>query len=350
MGLDSNLAQALLLAIPLFIAAVAVAVMVVSIRRDPRWLGNAYLTVVALAMVLFAISTYDTAGAAIVGLLTMAGFVGSPLLILGIIGFLIVNGVITIRREGLRLVNALPLLLGLALFGAVIVFFAGLASSSVTAAAAVWVFLVCVWIAFLMFCMVLYGYVYSWVVQGRRVDWVVVLGSGLRKDGSVTPLLARRVEKGLKVQARQLRKGRRVPIIMSGGKGSDEIRSEAEAMRDHALSQGADPQLVLIETESTNTEENLRNSGELVLASAGVPATARGMIVSSNYHTLRAATLARELDLPLQATGAPVAFYYWPAAALREFVALVKPHLVAHLLVGALVTVPLPALLLIASL
>src|SRR5690606_38662814 len=144
------------------------------------------------------------------------------------------------------------------------------------------------------------GFVYSWVVSNRPFDWVVVLGAGLRADGTVTPLLAKRVDKGLKVQARQLRKGRRVPIVMSGGKGDDERRSEAEAMRDYALSQGADPQLVLIETESTNTEENLRNSGELVLASSAVPATARGMIVSSNYLTLRAATLARDLGLPLQ--------------------------------------------------
>lgn len=349
MAPDAPVAQALLLIIPLLIAAAAVTVMVLSIRRDPRWLGNAYLTVLALAMVLIAISTYDTAGAAIISMVSLAGVVGSPVLILGIIGFLIVNGIITIRREGLRLANALPLALGLALLGAVVFFFAGLVNSAVTAAAAVWVFLVCAWIAFLMFCMVLYGFVYSWVVQGRRVDWIVVLGSGLRKDGTVTPLLARRVNKGLKVQARKLRQGRRVPIVMSGGKGSDEIRSEAEAMRDHALSRGADPELVLIETESTNTEENLRNSGELVLASAAVPATARGLIVSSNYHTLRAATLARELDLPLQATGAPVAFYYWPAAALREFVALVKPNLVGHLVVGALVTVPLPLLLLLIS-
>lgn len=345
--MDLSVVRELLFIVPLLIAVAAVVVMVVSIRRDPRWLGNAYLTVVALAMVGMAISTYDVAGAAIIGGITVLGILLSPLIILGLIGFLIVNGVITIRREGLRLANALPLLLGLALACAVVFFFTGLLSSRVTAVVAVWVFLACAWLAFLMFCLVVYGFVYSLVVRRAGVDYVIVLGSGLRKDGTVTPLLARRVDKGLAVQSRQLAGGRRIPVVMSGGKGDDEVRTEAEAMREYAIGRGADPELVLVETESTNTEQNLRNSGELVLASAPEHGRGRGMVVSSNYHTLRAATLARELDLPLQATGAPVAFYYWPAAALREFVALVKPRWKIHLLVGILVTAPIPALLLV---
>lgn len=349
MEMDQRIIEAIVFAVPLVIAAAAVAVMMVSIRRDPRWLGNAYLTMVAVAMVLMAISTYNSTGAAIIGVIVFLGLILSPVLILAIIGFLIVNGIITIRREGARLANALPLLLGLALLVAAVCFFAGVANSAVTTAVAVWLFLACSWLAFLMFCMVVYGFVYAAVVRRRPFDYVVVLGSGLRSDGTVTPLLAQRVDKGLAVQARQATRGREVPIVMSGGKGSDEVRSEAEAMRDHALAQGADPELVMVETASTNTEQNLRNSGELVLARPGMDPASRGMIVSSNYHTLRAATLARELGLPLQATGAPVAFFYWPTAALREFVALVKPHLVAHLIVAALVTLPIPALLLVSA-
>ena len=74
-------------------------------------------------------------------------------------------------------------------------------------------------------------YVGKWFPPRKRVDYIVVLGSGLI-DGKVPPLLAGRVDAALRYAARQKRKTGREPcLIMSGGQGADEPRPEAEAMR-----------------------------------------------------------------------------------------------------------------------
>lgn len=321
-----------------------------SVRRDPRWIGNAYLGAVVVGLLVITVGMAGNIATVLVGVVVALGVLLSPLIIIGLIIFLICNGIWTVRREGLHLANGLALVLGVALAVAVVFFFFGLGRGQAwLAALAVWVFLMCAWVAFLLVCFLGYGAVYQLIVRRAQVDWVLVLGSGLRRDGTVTPLLAARVDRGLRVQAAELARGRRVPIVMSGGKGSDERRAEGVAMAEYAVQQGADPDLVVIEDRSTNTEENLRNSSELVRTRDRVPDEARGMIVSSNYHVMRAAVLARDLDLPLQATGAPVAFYYWPTASLREFVAVLQRNWVAHLLVAAAVTLPLPALVLVAA-
>ena len=59
-------------------------------------------------------------------------------------------------------------------------------------------------------------YVGKWFPPRKRVDYIVVLGSGLI-DGKVPPLLAGRVDAALRYAARQKRKTGREPcLIMSG--------------------------------------------------------------------------------------------------------------------------------------
>ena len=46
-------------------------------------------------------------------------------------------------------------------------------------------------------------------------------------------------------------------MIVSGGQGSDEAISEAEAMRRYLVEQGIRNEEIIMEDKSTNTEENL---------------------------------------------------------------------------------------------
>ncbi|WP_198671809.1 YdcF family protein, partial [Desertihabitans aurantiacus] len=71
-----------------------------------------------------------------------------------------------------------------------------------------------------------------------------------------------------------------------------------------------------------------------------------GLVVTSSYHVLRAAMLARRLGLPAQAVGAPTARYFWPSAVLREYVAVLAEHLVVHVVLTLLVALPAPLLVL----
>ena len=121
-------------------------------------------------------------------------------------------------------------------------------------------------------------------------------------------------------------------------------------MAEYATTELALPDaLVLQERASTTTRENLLFTSELVTADERLGPDARGVAVTSNFHVLRTAELARRLGVDVRIAGAPVAWYYWPNAILREFVALLSYHRVG-LAVGTLVvTLPLPILIALAS-
>lgn len=88
---------------------------------------------------------------------------------------------------------------------------------------------------------------------------------------------------------------------------------------------------ILMETQSTNTEENLLFTEE-VLQEAGLVDPAL-LIVTSNFHVLRSVSLSRQLRLRVSALGSVTPSYYLPSAFLREFAALVVHYRWANVLV-----------------
>ena len=56
-------------------------------------------------------------------------------------------------------------------------------------------------------------------------------------------------------------------------------------------------------------------------------------LVSSNYHVYRALRYCREVGLECTGIGSHVAFYYWPSALIREYIAIhaEKKHLILFL-------------------
>src|SRR5690606_1311661 len=65
------------------------------------------------------------------------------------------------------------------------------------------------------------------------------------------------------------------------------------------------------------------------------------VVVTNNYHVLRAALLSRKLGIDAQVVGSPTAGYFLPSAFLREFVAILQEHKRLH----ALMCLPFVALL-----
>jgi uncharacterized SAM-binding protein YcdF (DUF218 family) len=149
----------------------------------------------------------------------------------------------------------------------------------------------------------------------------------------VPPLLAGRIDQGLRY-ARQVASltGHAPKLVMSGGQGPDEPQPEAQAMRDYALESGAEPSLVLTETRSRNTEQNLRYSKELMDADAGGEPY-RCVFVTNGYHVLRAAIYARRAGLRHAAgIGTRTAAYFRPNAVIREYLGWLALH--KHLLLA----------------
>jgi uncharacterized SAM-binding protein YcdF (DUF218 family) len=159
------------------------------------------------------------------------------------------------------------------------------------------------------------------------VDFVVVLGAGLIR-GEVTRLLARRLDRGRQVWERVRGRGGAPMMITSGGQGPDEPVSEARAMADYLIAAGVPEGAILLEDRSTTTLENLTFSRRIMVERKP---DYRCVVVTSNYHVLRAALYARRAEVNGQVLGAPTARYFWPNAFLREFVAVLVEHRVKNI-------------------
>lgn len=161
-----------------------------------------------------------------------------------------------------------------------------------------------------------YAILYGRITRPRHADAVVVLGAGLNGT-EPTPLLAARVDHGIAVLRRLRDAGEEVTLVHSGGQGADEEISEAEAMARYAERAGVPREQMVLEDRSTTTGENLEFTRDLVGQDACL------VVVTSNYHVLRAAALTEQLDLDARVVGAKTASYFVPAGFLCEFVAVV---------------------------
>jgi uncharacterized SAM-binding protein YcdF (DUF218 family) len=313
-------------------AAVFAVLYVVSRRQDARRLRNGVFLVGALGSLLLAGLIELAAANAFLQDVVLAGLGLAGLLIVVLAVFLVANGVTMLRREGRSLGNLLSLLAGSALIVLPAASLALLflpdqstlpaAAGIVLPAAGILLFFACSYAAATFAAFGLYSLVYSRYRHTREPDAVIVLGSGLI-GGEVPPLLRSRLDKALSVYRSVPGAVRRPVLVPSGGQGSDEPRPEGEAMAEYLLAQGADPADVHPETASTSTRENLVLSRE-VLRAAG--RDGRSLVVTNDYHVLRAALLARAVGSDAQVVGSPTAAYYVPSAFLREYVAIMVEH------------------------
>jgi uncharacterized SAM-binding protein YcdF (DUF218 family) len=301
-------------------ALIAVLIFLARFLREPRRFGNAVWFAVALLLT----------GLWLLGLLGRVSWLQSVVLILFLVlalmsalvlpWALVVNGVVMWRREGHRLANLLSLLAGLAMLALY-----GVTVTAVRFAHPQWLVVVALsallvagYLAFVFTALLLYSVLYSRLNRRARADAVIVLGSGLLGD-RVPPLLASRLDRAVVFW-------RRCPealVVVSGGQGPDELKSEAAAMADYLVAAGVPAARIVLEDRATTTDENLRYSVAL-LGERGF--TGRVLAVTNNYHVFRTAVLARRLGLRLDVIGARTASYFVPSAFLREFVALLVQY------------------------
>ena len=79
-------------------------------------------------------------------------------------------------------------------------------------------------------------------------------------------------------------------VIVTGGKGDDEVQSEADCMRDYLVAHGVDASRILAEDRSSNTHENAVFTVRL-MEENGLPVEDGVAIVSNGFHLTRAALL-----------------------------------------------------------
>lgn len=239
--------------------------------------------------------------------------------------FLVINGLHVVRKESFSLAHLLSLILGVGIgVGeiATVVYVLGTVRGDYSASFAM-IHKTSLGLAMTVFyfsCLVLGFVLYSVLLQvlphRMRFDYVIIHGCGLKGGEKLTKLLQNRVDKAIEIYRRCSVKPMLIP---SGGQGADEKISEALAMKNYLLEQGIPEEHILIEDGSATTMENLVNSGKLIDGREGGKRTA---LVSSNYHLYRCLTYARKLKFKCVGIGAKVAFYFWPSALIREFIAI----------------------------
>ncbi|WP_405161608.1 YdcF family protein [Nocardia sp. NBC_01499] len=327
----------------LTVGLVLLGVFALRFHLDRRRLSNGiYLLLGVAVLVAWAIGSGDNASLTLVliGLLVVL----SPLVVLVLAGLLIANGMQMVRREGLRIANLLSIGPGLVLLVPYVLLGVAIATGSLRSVLLASLAMAVSYFGFVFASFVLYSLLYGWLPYRPGMDAIVVHGSGL-VGARVPPLLASRLDRAIQIYWAELAEGRRPVIITSGGKGSDEAVSEAAAMADYLRARGIPDESVAREERSTTTRENLLFIKRL-LGERGT--TTRMVLVTSNFHILRTAILARRLKLDAEVTGARTAFYYLPSAILREFVAIVVAYKWTNA-VTCLTLVALPLLLALAT-
>lgn len=131
----------------------------------------------------------------------------------------------------------------------------------------------------------------------EEADVLVVLGAGLRRDGSPGPALTRRSTHA----AELYRQGLADTIICTGAQPYGAPRTEAEGCRDVLMRQGVPEDAILLEMRSRSTEENAIYAAELMTE----PGWQRVIVVSDSYHVFRARWIFTARGLEVQTSAVP---------------------------------------------
>ena len=154
----------------------------------------------------------------------------------------------------------------------------------------------------------------------QTVHAIIILGSGIQ-NGQPSPTLAKRLDKGAELAQQQMK----AILIVTGGIGYTEKETEAEIMAKYLYQQYNIPlQRIYLEDKSTSTELNLLNS-KTILKDQKISLSAPIAIVTSDFHTLRAAAIAKKLgyqNIIMSSAETPLNTRY--NAWLREYFAFIS--------------------------
>jgi uncharacterized SAM-binding protein YcdF (DUF218 family) len=134
-----------------------------------------------------------------------------------------------------------------------------------------------------------------------RFDVILVLGTPMKADGSISALARSRVLEAL----RQYRAQAAPRLLMSGGAASNRF-VEAEGMARFAESQGAPASAIFLEGQSLNTIQNAYYSYRIMQAHDWQSA----LIISNSSHLRRASLIFRYYPIAWRMRAAP-----WPSDA-----------------------------------
>ncbi len=148
-------------------------------------------------------------------------------------------------------------------------------------------------------------------------DAIIVLGAQVKPDGEPSLQLQWRID-----AAADAWKERNALLVVCGAQGGNEPAPEAHVMRDELVKQGVPEEQILMDDQSFNTWQNIRNAVAL-LEGRGAQ---RVLIVTSDYHLPRAMAIAEDAGLEASGLGSPTkqGVRFWVKNHGREALAWIK--------------------------
>ena len=239
-----------------------------------------------------------------------------------------------IKHEGKRLVNLLGIILSfLMITGALIIFFSSRYMSGSAAEVMRMEIASQVFSTLYLYCeCMLIGAIVANYIAARHIpaydkDYIVILGCGIRDDGTPTPLLKGRIDKAVEFSRNQYANTGHAPVfITSGGQGPDEAISESECIKRYLTGLGIPESRIIKEDRSTDTFENMKFTREkLEEAGESIPDT-KIAFATTKYHVFRSGLYAKRVKLQAEGIGSDTKWYFWPNASVRELVGLMTEH------------------------
>jgi SanA protein len=116
-------------------------------------------------------------------------------------------------------------------------------------------------------------------------DAIIVLGAGVKNDGTPSDILADRLETSLEVYKANLGS----TFILSGDHGSEEY-NEVRAMKDYIMKDNIDEKIIFMDHAGFSTYDTMYRAKEIFKIDKAV-------IVTNEYHLPRALYIARKLGI-----------------------------------------------------
>lgn len=136
--------------------------------------------------------------------------------------------------------------------------------------------------------------------ETRPADATIVLGASVY-DNSPSPVFCERINHAVDLY----NDGYVETIIMTGGVGEGNIRSEADIAREYAEQQGIPAESIYIEENSKITDENLRNAKAIM----NEHDLDTALIVSDPLHMKRAMLYAHDHEMKAYSSPTPTSLY-----------------------------------------
>lgn len=167
-------------------------------------------------------------------------------------------------------------------------------------------------------------------------DFIIILGAKINNDGTLTPLLKGRVDKAIDFGNKQYEvTKKKIVYVPSGGKGSDEVMAEAEAIKNYLIEKGIKEKQIIIENKSTSTIENMKFSKNKI---DEINKEAKIGFATTSYHVFRSGVIANSQGIDCEGMGSKTKWYFYTNALIREFIANLvqerKKHIIIILMIN----------------